>query len=126
MNIKVPLHGKEGEALLWGLSIIGDLPERDIEGPQDPLGVLLREGYSRNALAERCQALTEFAYGDCIVGPLIDIDRSILRVCVENTTWLEPYRDYYPEMLGTAKATLRSFAAQLETLDIEVSHIPDA
>lgn len=125
VNIKVPLRGKEGEALLWGLSIIGDLPERDIEGPRDPLGVLLREGFSRREIAQRCEALTEFAYGDCIVGPLMEIDRSILRVCIENTTWLEPYKEFYPEMLSTTKGTLRSFAAQLETLGIEVSHIPD-
>jgi hypothetical protein len=121
----IPLNEKEGEALLWGLSIIGDLPERDIEGPQDPLGVLLNEGFSRHDLAERCKALENFAYGNCIVAPLAEIDRSILRACVENTTWLKAYAQYLPELLDVAKAALRTFARKLDQLGVEVNHIPN-
>lgn len=122
---KTPLTGKEGEALLWGLSIIMDRPDRASDETTDPLAVLLNEGFTRNQIMAAGPRLYEFAYGNCIIEPLSVIERAVLRVCVENTTWLEPYAIKQPGMLGLAKRTLRDLAAKLENIGIEVNHIPN-
>jgi hypothetical protein len=83
MVTRVPLADKEPEALLWGLSQLTDVPNREPRGPADPFSVL---------------------------EPLTDLEKAILRVCVENTTWLQPYIENRPEYVAIAKKTLRDLA----------------
>jgi hypothetical protein len=120
------LTGKEGEALLWGLSLIVDVPDRVPTEENDPLAVLFTHGWSRDDIMAHANDLHHFAYSDYLSGPLSDLDCDILQVCVENTTWLQPYIDHRPELLGVAKKTLRDLAAKLDLFGIEISHIPSA
>jgi hypothetical protein len=123
-HTRVQLTPKEGEALLWGLSIIRDVPERVPTEATDPLAVLFSLGWDRKDIMAAANDLYEFAYGDYIAEPLNDIDKDILLVCVENTSWLQPYVEHRPELLGVAKQALRGLAAKLEKFGIEVNHIP--
>jgi hypothetical protein len=125
MMTRVPLAGKEPEALLWGLSQLTDQPHREPRGPDDPLAVLLSEGHERKDIVKAATALHEFSYDGHIVEPLTDLDKAILRVSVENSTWLYPYGEFRPEYMATAKKTLRDLAAKLEMFGIEVNHLPN-
>lgn len=126
MTERVQLTGKEGEALLWGLSIIADVPHRVPTDPNDPLAVLFANRWSRDDIMACAKDLHEFAYGDYLAGPFNDLDKDILRVCVENTTWLQPYVEHRPELLGVAKQALRGLAEKLDQFGIEINHIPSA
>jgi hypothetical protein len=95
------------------------------EQQNDPLAALLAEGFDRKEIMAAGPRLYEFCFGDFIAEPLSEVEKAILRVCVENTTWLQPYIDLKPEMVGIAKKTLRDLAAKLETFGIEVNHIPN-
>jgi hypothetical protein len=123
--IKVPLDGREGEAIMWALGQIVNEPEREAYGPTDPLRVLLDAGHKRSEIMKVGEALFQFAYDDWITGPLTDVQRDILRVCVENSTFLIAYRQNFPGLLQEAEKALRTLAVKLEAFGIEVSHIPD-
>lgn len=123
--MRVPLTGKEGEALMFALTFVVDIPNRTPEEQNDPLAILFAEGFGRREIMACGPRLYDFCFGDYIEEPLSDVEKAILRVCVENTTWLQPYIDLKPEMVGVAKRTLRDLAAKLETLGIEVNHIPN-
>jgi hypothetical protein len=125
MVTRVPLADKEPEALLWGLSQLTDVPNREPRGPADPFSVLFSEGFERKAIVTAATALHEFAYDGHIIEPLTDLDKAILRVCVENSTWLYPYGEFRPEYVPIAKKTLRDLAAKLEMFGIEVNHLPN-
>jgi hypothetical protein len=123
--IKVPLEGREGEAIMWCLGQIVNEPEREPLGPTDPLQVLLDAGHARADIMRVGDASFQFAYDDWITGPLTSLQKDILRVCVENTTFLIAYRMNFPGLHGEAAKALRTLAVKLEAFDIEVSHIPD-
>lgn len=125
MMTRTPLTGKEGEALLFGLAIVMDEPDRVPDRAGDPLTALFSDGFTRDQIMAAGPRLHEFAFDDFIEEPLSDVEKAILRVCVENTTWLQPYIDTRPELLGIAKKTLRDLAAKLEPFGIEISHIPN-
>lgn len=129
--IRIPLAEKEGEALMWGLAQIGDYLNRRPNQPNDPLFILLNEGWSRKAIGEACERLFEVAYGDWLSEPWTDLERSILRCCIENTTWIETYRTHQPTAGNSAEITraletLRSLATKLDAFGIEIAHIPFA
>lgn len=125
VHTRVPLTEKEGEAIMWGLGQIVNYPSRRPRSDTDPLSVLLNEGFRREAIMTTGNDLFQLAYGDCIQEPLSELERAILRVCVENTTWVEQYIEHRPQQAEEARATLRSLATKLETLGIEVNHIPN-
>jgi len=124
VRTKVPLTAKEGEAIMWCLGQIANYPDRPVLSETDPLGILLNEGFSRAGIMDTANGLFEVAYGDWLSDPLTPLQKSILRVCVENTTWVTSYVEGMPSLAGDARATLRSLAAKLEAFDIEVSYIP--
>lgn len=126
---EVAITEKMGEAIMWGLAQIGDQPRRAATDPTDPLFVLLQK-YDRSDIIFTVTEMWPIAYGDWIREPLTDLQKDILRVCIENTTWLQSYRDNPiipdPEpMIKESKAALRELATRLEAFGIEISHIPD-
>lgn len=56
---------------------------------------------------------------------LSDVERDVLRECVEGSIWLRPYvGGYSPVMLEEARETLRDLARKLEPVGVEINHIP--
>lgn len=121
----IPLEIKEAEAIMWGLGQIVNYPNRGVLSETDPLAVLLDEGYDRAAIMKAGNELFSIPYDKWIKDPLTDLEKSILRVCVENSTWVGTYAEKSPHLLNDAKATLRSLAKKLEPFSIEVNHIPN-
>ena len=124
VTIKVPITAKEGEAVMWCLGQIVNFPDRELLSETDPLRILIEEGFSRAEIMKAGEAMFDVAYGDWLSDPMTPLEKSILRVCVENTTWISQYVRDLPGMIGEAKAALRSLARKLEAFGIEVSHIP--
>lgn len=123
----MPLEGKETEILLWSIAEIGDVPSRVPEDPSDPLAVLLAAGHARTDILRACAELENSLDSGTITEPLTSIDRDLLRVCIENSSLLEPYRT---EKKGLAaenevKSALRRFATRLEFLGVEINHLPE-
>lgn len=124
MTVRVPLTEKEGEAIMWCLAQIADYPDREVLSKTDPLGVLLKEGFARDEIITTANAMFELAYGDWLSSPMTALQKTILRVSVENTTWIGEYLRSLPHLVGEAKGALRSLATKLEAFDINVNHIP--
>lgn len=128
---RIPLTSKESEALLWGLAQIGDHVQRTPVGSDDPLFILLEDGWPRRAIARACEELSPVAVGNWLAGGWSELEQTILRLCVENTTWITIYRTHDitagdSVMIEEALATLRSLAAKLDSFGIEVNYIPHA
>jgi hypothetical protein len=126
---RLPLTKKEGEALCWGLARIGDFIDREPDGPADPLAILLAMGYTRPAITVTVEGLWETAYGDTLTTDMTELERHVLRLCVENTDWITIYRTHAPTKnspahIDEALAALRSLATKFEELGIEVNHLP--
>ena len=129
-TLQVPLVGREGEALLWGLAMIGDYTERVPDGPEDPLTILFEAGYTSSAVQNCSIALEVLAYGDCLTGPFTELESLILRLAVERSSFLTAYRDHVEGKHGTgllaeAQAALRGLAEKLDQFGIEVQHLPE-
>ena len=122
--VRVPLTEKEGEAIMWCLAQIADYPDREVLSKTDPLGVLLKEGFARNEIIITANAMFEIAYGDWLTSPMTELEKTLLRVSVENTTWIGEYLRSLPHLVGEAKAALRSLATKLDAFGIHVNHIP--
>lgn len=124
MIARVPLTQKEGEAIMWCLGQIANYPDRKVLSETDPLSVLLNEGHARDEIMNTANAMFALAYGDWLSDPMTVLQKTILRVSVENTTWIGEYLRTLPHMVGEAKAALRSLATKLDAFDIHVNHIP--
>ena len=72
---------------------------------------------------ETGNGMFEIAYGDWLSDPMTPLQKSILRVCVENTTWIDQNLRVLPHMVKEANAALISLAQKLEAFDIHVNHI---
>jgi hypothetical protein len=122
--VTLPLSRKEAEAIMWGLAQIGDYLDREPTDPADPLRRLLDLGYTRESIGETCEGLFAVAYGDWLASPLTSLEGDILRMCVESTSWVAAYS---LEGISTteARTTLRSLAAKLDKLGIDINHIPN-
>lgn len=131
MNItsqRIPLTSKESEGLLWGLAQIGDYINREVSDPTDPLFILLADGWQRRAIARACDDLSPVAVGNWLAGDWSALEQAILRLCVENTSWIEIYRTHditadNPIMIEEALAALRSLARKLDAFGVEINHI---
>ncbi|ARK07512.1 hypothetical protein LAV_00137 [Sphingobium phage Lacusarx] len=129
MTIQIPITQKMGEAIMWTLAEIGDRPDRIPTDPTDPLLILLSK-YDRSDIMATVEGMWEMAYGDWISEPLTDLQKDVLRVSVEQTSWITAY--YENELIADkeayareARSVLRDLASRLENLGIEVNHIPD-
>lgn len=127
--LQVPISLKEAEALMWVAGQIGNWPERKPKDDRDPLAVLLAAGYNRSAIMEAVGAIEQIAYNKLISEPLTALERDMLRVCIENTSWIETYRTHeptahVPALIEEALAALRSLAKKLDRFGIEITHIP--
>jgi hypothetical protein len=125
----IPLNDKEAEALMWGLAQVGDNIDRKVEEPTDPLFGLMAMGYTRPAIAEAVGGLWEVAYGHKLEGDWTELEEAILRACVEQTTWINVYRTHPPTKdspphINEALKALRTLAAKLDKLGIEINFIP--
>lgn len=123
--IKVPITPKEAEAIVWGLGQIVNDPDRGVLSKADPLGILLNEGFDRAAIMKSGNELMEVVYTKWLTDPMTPLEKALLRVSIENSTWLEPYIEEMPSYVGEARAALRSLAGKLEAFDIYVNHIPN-
>lgn len=113
---KIRLETKELEALMWCLGEIADRPDRVPEDPTDPLAVLLAAGWPRDDIMEAATRLLEDVYMFHLGEPFEDIEREILRVCIENGSWVHAYIKLGPAG-GTAedcRRALRELAKKLE------------
>lgn len=125
----LPLSPKEGEAIMWGCAQIGDYIGQDVGDPTDPRFILLNAGWSREAIKTACEGLEEVACGTTLGPAYTPLEQAILRCCVENTSWIDAYRSNEPTKnspacINQALAALRSLAGKLETLGIDINHIP--
>lgn len=123
--IRVPLSMKEGEAMMWCLGQIVNYPKRVPEHDTDPLRVLLNAGHLRKDINKTGEAMFHMVYNHWISEPLTPLEKDILRVCIENTTWVACYTQNSPGEVKDCLRVLREFAAKLEAFNIEISHIPD-
>jgi hypothetical protein len=125
---RVPITDKEAEALMWGFAQIGDHAFREgVDDPSDPLFILLEAGYQPAAINACCEGMFEYAYANCLSDPFTDLERLILRLSVENSSWVYHYQIHMPEelaMIKEARAALRSLAAKLEFFDIQINIMP--
>lgn len=124
-----PITIKEAEAIMWGLAEIGDRPRRMAGDSTDPLRHLLDAGYSRSLISSTCIEMEVMCYTKFLSPPFTDLEAMILRLCIENTSWINAYRvndptKDSPAHIDEALATLRSLAAKLEAYGIEINHIP--
>lgn len=57
---------------------------------------------------------------------LTDVDKDVLRECVEGSLWVGAYARHGPSAahLSEARATLRDLSRLLEPMGIEINHIP--
>lgn len=128
VQTKVPLTLKEAEGLLWGFSQIGDYAgDRALTGAAEPVAILRKMGYKPKAISECCEALMEFCYARCLTDPFTELEQAILRLAVENSSWVYHYNLHFPEqvkMANEARAALRSLAEKLDLLGIEVNYLP--
>lgn len=126
---RVPINHKEGEAIMWCLGQIVNWPEREPEGPYDPLFVLLARGFNRAAIMDTGCEMYSIAYDHQLAEPLTALEKAILKVCVENTTWIDVYRRGEPTAdnpaaINEALRTLRELSVKLEGFGIEIDRIP--
>ena len=128
LHERVPITDKEAEGLMWGFAQIGDHADRDPPfEPGDPLPILLAAGYTPEAIKESCEALFELAYDNCLISVLTDLERMILRLSVENSSWIWHYKEHHPAatgMIREARAALRSLSAKLELVGIDINILP--
>jgi hypothetical protein len=122
---RVPMTAREGECIMWMLSLLVDYPDRTPESETDALFVLLKEGFKQPEIVRVADSMFELAYGNWLHDSLTDLEKAILRVSVENTTWLMTYREKLPHLVTEAQKTLRSLATKFEAIGIDVNHIPN-
>lgn len=125
----IPISAKEGEALMWGLAQIGDHLDRIPTEADDPLFILLKEGHTRKEIAGAVEGLWEVAYADTLSGGWTTLEQLILRLCIENTSWVTAYRNQAPTrgndgFIDEALGALRSLAKKFDQLGVEINHIP--
>lgn len=130
MTNVIILSVKEVECIMWCIGYIGDIPNRPSNGPDDPL-TLLQQTYSTRDIVKACRQI-ESRFG-CWVYTLPTglqkIEQDILRLCVENTRWIEVYKDalpHRPDMKKEAHDTLLSLARKFDEIGIEVNYMPPA
>ncbi len=125
----VPISGKELEAIMWTVAVVGDLTDREPDHPTDPLWELLQH-YSRETVMADCDEIWPILHGEPMLPrPTTPVRRDLLRLCVEKSLWIIPYVNaertpYNQMMLLEARSALRTLAAKLELFGIEISHIP--
>lgn len=125
---RIPISSKESEALLWGLGQIGDYVNREVTDPADPLSILLADGWTRRAIASACDELSPVAVGNWLAGGWTELEVTILRLCVEKTSWIEVYRTHDltaddPTQINQALAALRSLARKLDLFGVEINQL---
>lgn len=128
VQTRVPINNKEAEGLMWGFAQIGDHAFREgVTDPSDPLFILLKAGYQPQAIHECCEAMFEYAYANCLTDPFTELERLILRLSVENSSWVYHYQLHFPEqrvLIREARQALRTLAQKLELFGIEVNYLP--
>jgi hypothetical protein len=127
-STRVPITGKEAEALMWGFAQIGDYAFRgDVTDKADPLFILLDAGYQPQAIHECCEGMFDYAYTKCLADPFTTLESLILRLSVENSSWVHHYQIHSPtetEMIDQARTALRTLAEKLDLFGIEVNFLP--
>lgn len=125
---RVPITDKEAEGLMWGFAQIGDHAFREaVTDPSDPLFILLKAGYAPAAIQACCEGLFEYAFANCLTDPFTTLEKLILRLSVENSSWVYHYQLHMPEekvMIEQARAALRSLAHKLELFEIHINYLP--
>lgn len=123
-----PLTQKEGEAILWMLVEISDEAESyPVCG--EATARLLADGYERVLISETCDAMQDMACGDVLPDDLTALEKAILHVSVEHSTWIKEYRTgeatrRSPSLISEAIDALRSLGTKLGKLGVQVNHIP--
>lgn len=121
---------KESEALLWGFAMMGDYAHEPPDDETDPVYLLLKAGYRPEQFEAACKRLRPMALDDYLREPFSDLEKMILRLAVENTSWITTYRTHAPTrdspmLIREALTALRTLAAKLEDFGIEVNYIPN-
>lgn len=131
MNVatqSLPITDKEAEALMWGFAQIGDHAFRTgVTDKADPLFILLEAGYQPQAIHEACEEMFPIVFTNCLAGPFTELETMILRLSVENSSWIFHYQLHFPEskgMISEARAALRTLAAKLELIGIDINILP--
>ncbi len=125
---RIELTSEETVCVFWGLHDAADRPDRLVRGPTDPLAILLAEGFTRAQIVEGAMGIEDGIEEGAryITPPLSDVQKSILRLCCENTTWIEQYRPagLSEERRRAAHDTIRTLALKLNEIGIEVNFMP--
>jgi len=75
----------------------------------------------------RAMVLNDAMEQFCVPAELTDIDRAILKASIEKSDWLEPFEgqsEQSKKRYQKKLVVLRECAARLESIGIEVTHIP--
>lgn len=124
---RVPIDEKEAEALVWGFAQMGDYAHLKPTGPSDPLHTLREAGFGPKAIREACDILFGLACTRWLVDPFTELELLILRLAVEQSSWLDHYRRHIEDHAGNVREgqnALRSLATKFEAFGIEVNVIP--
>lgn len=126
MTKPVTLTAKEAEALMWASAEMVDLVD-----PSESRAVaeMLNRGWPHASIRKAGTELENIAAVRVLPATIGMAVRDALIVAVENTTWIECYRTAdqtkdSPGHINEALVTLRSLATKLDTLGIEINHIP--
>lgn len=125
---RVPIDEKEAEALVWGFAQIGDYAHLKPTGPNDPLHTLRDAGFGPKAIREACDTLFGVACTRWLCQPFTELELLILRVAVEQSSWLDHYRLHIEdpaEHVRVGQDALRSLATKFEAFGIEINLIPE-
>lgn len=128
IKMQMPLEPKEGEAIMWGLAEIGDRMDEIPDDIWHPLNIIRYEGYGDSEIKEAIDSIWEVSFNDYMGTVFTQLESLILRVCIENTSWVDNYKENPmtkgdAHSINEAKQALRSLALKFEKLGIEINHI---
>lgn len=84
-------------------------------------------GFPADQVCHRAMILNDAMEQFCVPAELTEIDRAILQASIEHSDWLEPFAgqsEQSKKRYAKKLEALRECAARLESIGIEVSHIP--
>ena len=123
------INQKEKEALIWTLAEVLDRATQTPAERTDPIYILRSAGHKPKDFRKAAERIEKQVYAGKLEAPFSPVEMLILKICVEQSSWINQYRTGGPTagnkaLIDEALATLRSLAAKFEALGIEIVHIP--
>lgn len=124
-----PLYQKEKEALLWMLAEIAYRVTQKVSSPTEAVFILKAAGHKPKDIAKAVERVETQVFAGALTAPFSPLELLILQTCVEQSTWINQYRNGGATagnqgFIDEALSALRTLAAKLEGFGIEITHIP--